>query len=53
MLTWLEEMGINLVLSLLHQFVKNPEKQQAMKALMLSVADDIYCSYGLAPVQHD
>lgn len=52
-MTWLEEMGINLVLSLLHQFVKNPAKQVAMRGLMLSLADDIYVSYMITPPAHD
>jgi hypothetical protein len=52
MLTFMEEIGINIVLSLLHQFVKNKAKAAAMQGLLMSLADDIYTSYGVTPPAH-
>jgi len=51
-MTWLEEMGVHLVLSLLQQFIKNPSKKSALQSLLLGLADDIYVSYGLTPPTH-
>lgn len=51
-MSWLEEMAISIILGALHQFVKNPAKQAAMRTLLLGVADDIYVSYQVVPPTH-
>jgi hypothetical protein len=52
MLTWIEEFGIHLVLSLLQQGIKNSAKKAALQGLLMSLADDIYVSYGVTPPAH-
>lgn len=48
-MSWLEEMAINVVMGLLHQFIKNPAKAASLRTLLLGLASDIFTSYGIIP----
>lgn len=51
-MNWYEEMIFSMALGVLHQVIKNPAKQAALKTLLLGFADDVYGSYGLTPPAH-
>lgn len=51
-MSWLEELAVNVFISLIHGLVKNPAKQTALRGLLLGIADDLYVSYGIAPPAH-
>lgn len=50
---WFEQMAISIVLGILHQVVKNPAKQAELRGVLLTLADDIYTSYAIAPPAHN
>lgn len=48
--SWLEHFAITVILGLLQQVVKNPQKRIELQDTLLGVADDIYMAYGKTPL---